>query len=112
MKQSCDTRRYTLRGAELARLARQLGYDHLARRLARYPGSIVRHRFARQLARAAAGAHHAPHEAGMCRRTGRLGSDDVMLLTVPDGRRHVIRSARRFDAGGEEAEALFDAVVG
>jgi hypothetical protein len=118
----CDTRRYALAVADLARLARQLGYERLARRLARHPGSVAAHRFARQLALAAAKARHLPHAAGQCRRAGWLGGEAVLLLTVSDGSRHLVRSARRRrvrpvprrrgGGAGEESEALFDAVIG
>ncbi|GAC1339007.1 MAG: hypothetical protein NVSMB18_06420 [Acetobacteraceae bacterium] len=111
----CDTSRYALAEADLARLARQLGFGHLARRLARHPGSRATRRFARQLALAAAQARHLPHDAGQCRRVGQLGGNAVVLLTVPDGARHLVRSARRQDpaqdGAGEEAEALFDTVI-
>jgi hypothetical protein len=114
MPQSCDTRRYALRTADLSRLARQLGYEHLARRLARHPGSVASRRFARQLATAAARARHVPHATGRCRRTGQLDGDEVMLLTVPDGMRHIVCSARRPipHEASEESEALFDSVIG
>jgi hypothetical protein len=112
----CETRRYALATTDLARLARQLGYAHLGRRLARHPGSVVGHRFARQLALAADKARHHPHQSGRCRRTGQLGGEAVVLLTVPDGSRHLVRSARRSGAfrntAGEETEALFDTMVG
>lgn len=112
----CDTRRYALAGADLARVARQLGYENLARRLARHPGSVAARRFARQLALAAAEARHLPHAAGQCRRAGQLGGEAVVLLTVPGGSRHLIRSARwnapARGQAGEESEALFDTVIG
>lgn len=112
----CETRRYALAAADLARLARQLGYAHLGRRLARHPGSVAARRFARQLAHAADRARHHPHISGRCRRTGRLGDEAIVLLTVPDGARHIVRSARRHgasrDIAGDENEALFDTMVG
>jgi hypothetical protein len=112
MAKLCDTARFALRAAELTRLARQLGYMHLARRLARYPGGIAPRHFARHLAEAAASAYHAPHATGPCHRAGRLGTSHVMLLTIPDGQRHVIRSVRHLRGAAEEDEALFDTVVG
>jgi hypothetical protein len=127
MPQSCDAQRYTLAMADLARMARQLGYGRLAMRIARHPLSPAAHRLARQLALAAMRAEHEPHVLGACRRHGTLGYEAVVLRTVPDGIRHRIISARPStakdaarnrpsiappDAGSEEREALFDFVIG
>jgi hypothetical protein len=116
MHEQCDTARYALAAADLARLARQLGFERLAQRLMRHPGSTAARRFARQLAVAAAKARHFPHLAGQCRRAGQLDRKAVVLLTVPDGSRHLVRSARWRAVGsgesGEESEALFDNLVG
>jgi hypothetical protein len=128
MLQSCDTLRYALATTDLARMARQLGYERLASRIARHPRSPAAHRLARQLAFAAMRANHEPHALGACRRHGTVGDQAVVLMTVPDGARHRVISARpytatkdatrigpsisRLDPGSEEGEALFDLVVG
>ena len=127
MLQSCDTLRYTLATADLARMARQLGYESLAMRIARHPRSRAAHRLARQLALAAMRAEHEPHVLGACHRHGMVSNQAVVLRTVPDGVRHrviavhpsVARDAGRNslpiarpDSGSEEGEALFDFVVG
>lgn len=127
MPQSCDVQHYAIATADLAGMARQLGYERLAMRIARHPRSPAAHRLARQLALAAIRAEHEPHVLGACRRHGTLGDQAVVLRTVPDGARHRIISARpstakdatpnrpsiaRPDVGGEEGEALFDFVVG
>jgi hypothetical protein len=109
-------------------MARQLGYERLAKRIARHPRSPAAHRLARQLALAAMRAEHEPHALGACRRHGTVGDQTVVLITVPAGGRHRVISARPYvatkdatrirssitrpDAGSEEGEALFDLVVG
>jgi hypothetical protein len=104
-------------------MARQLGYERLAMRIARHPRSPA----AQRLALAAMRAKHEPHVLGACRRHGTVGDQAVVLRTVPDGARHRVISARRStakdagrnrpsiaspDPGSEEGEALFDSIVG
>jgi hypothetical protein len=117
----CQTTRYTTSVADLPRLARQLGYERLARHIAGYPRGMAGRRFARLLSAMAASSRHIPHATGgPCRRTARVGSASVMLLTVPRGTMHQIRSARRLPraavgiavASVPEEEALLDNLVG
>jgi hypothetical protein len=111
----CKTTRYGLVAGDLPRLARALGYDHLARRLARHPGGLAERKLARHLASTAARADHSDHAPGPCRRVGAIGGRSVLLLTTRAGPRHIIRAARwqmPQQRGTEEAEAMFDNVIG
>ena len=111
---SCNTQRYALSARNLVWFAHELGYPHLARRLLRHPGGLAARRLARHLAYKASQADHAPHARGPCRRTGEVDGRPITLLTSSDGDRHVIRSARLLPSAavGEDAEALFDTVIG
>jgi hypothetical protein len=122
MPRSCKTTRYAIQLADLPRLAQQLGYRRLSRRIGVYPRGMAGRRFARLLAIAAAAGRHLEHStASVCRRASRLDSVDVVLLTVPRAGRghHIIRSARAAELRSAapspevaEAEALFDRLIG
>ena len=120
MTNRCQTTRYTTSASDLPRLAQQLGYERLARHIGDYPRGMAGRRFARLLAAMAASSQHIPHAAGPCRRTARLGSASVMLLTSPRGQLHLIRSARMIPratvgiavTAAPEEEALLDDLVG
>jgi hypothetical protein len=109
--------------ADLPRLARQMGYHRLSRRIGVHPRGMAGRRFARLLAAAAAAGRHLEHAtSASCRRASRLGDVDVLLLTSPRAGRghHVIRSIRAAawrnaapsGRAASEAEALFDNLIG